>query len=490
MEAPPAPTTDRPDESPMREMMRIAGPVVLTMTSYTLMTFTDRWVCSHIGPDPIYVGALGNGGLASWVPISIAQGTVTVINTFVSQNMGAGQADRGPAYVWNGVWLCLAYWLLVLLPYGLAMPGVFRLAQMDPRQAELALSYGQVLIWGAGITMTTRAIGQFFYGMHRPRVVLVAGVVANIANLIFAAVLVFGEHAPATLGLFGRACAGLAGMLGVRPMGVAGSAWGTLAAGVVELAIIGGTFLLARDCVALGSRRAWRPRVQQAWDIVRVGWPQGLMFGNEMICWGFFMVYLVSHFGPSHATAGWIAHQYMQLSFMPAVGLSVACTAIVGKYQGMRRSDLAARRAWLAVALAAGYMGLCGVAFVLLRGPLIRAFINADTPPEQAAEVVSLGSGFLIATAAFQLFDGCAMTLSGALRGAGDTLWPGLATVVLSWGVIVGGGLALTHWAPGLQSLGPWIAAASYIACLCLFLLYRFIAGPWRSIELVHGRGG
>ena len=56
------------------------------------------------------------------------------------------------------------------------------------------------------------------------------------------------------------------------------------------------------------------------------------MFGNEMVCWGFFMVHLVSGFGPQHASAGWIAHQYMSLSFMPAVGISVACTAIVGKY--------------------------------------------------------------------------------------------------------------------------------------------------------------
>ncbi len=37
------------------------------------MTMTDKWLCSQIGPDPIYVGAQGNGGLAAWVPISVAQ---------------------------------------------------------------------------------------------------------------------------------------------------------------------------------------------------------------------------------------------------------------------------------------------------------------------------------------------------------------------------------------------------------------------------------
>src|SRR5262245_48375000 len=87
------------------EMIAIAGPTVATMTSYTLMTFTDRWLVSHIGPEPIYVGAQGNGGLASWVPISIAHGTLTIINTFVSQNLGAGRPERGAAYAWNGLWI-------------------------------------------------------------------------------------------------------------------------------------------------------------------------------------------------------------------------------------------------------------------------------------------------------------------------------------------------------------------------------------------------
>jgi MATE family multidrug resistance protein len=233
------------------------------------------------------------------------------------------------------------------------------------------------------------------------------------------------------------------------------------------------------------TRSAWRFSWQHWKDLWRLGWPGGAMFGNEMVCWAFFMVYLVSHFGPQHATAGWIAHQYMSLSFMPAVGLSVACTALVGKYQGMQRSDLAVHRAWLAIRLALVYMGLCGLAFFFFREQLIRFFLRGDTPPEQVEEIIRLGSKFLIATAAFQLFDAVAMTVSGALRGAGDTVVPGVATVVLSWTIIVGGGLALTKWAPHLESLGAWIAAASYIALLCLFLLARFLSGKWKSIRVV-----
>jgi Na+-driven multidrug efflux pump len=60
-----------------------------------------------------------------------------------------------------------------------------------------------------------------------------------------------------------------------------------------------------------------------------------------------------------------------------------------------------------------------------------------------------------------------------------------VATVACAWTVIVGGGLAMVTFFPGLESLGAWIAAAAYIAILCVILLARFLSGRWRSIRLV-----
>src|ERR1043165_2179859 len=117
---------------PLKELMAVAAPTVATMTSYTLMQFVDKFMVSKIGPDPVYVGAQGNGGLSAFVPISIAMGAVTVINTYVSQNLGAGRPERGPAYAWNGMWITLAYWLVLLVPYGFALPRGFAAGGVGP----------------------------------------------------------------------------------------------------------------------------------------------------------------------------------------------------------------------------------------------------------------------------------------------------------------------------------------------------------------------
>jgi len=204
-----------------------------------------------------------------------------------------------------------------------------------------------------------------------------------------------------------------------------------------------------------------------------------------MICWGFFMLYLVGGQGAESNTAGFIAQQWMSMSFMPAVGLSYAVSSTVGKYIGMRRPDLAAQRASVGLKVGMVYMGLCGICFVVFREQLVQVFMPGDTPPESRARVLALGGQFLIATAAFQVFDAMAMVIGGALRGAGDTHFIGVATVVLSWSVMVGGGLALVNFAPGLGAIGPWIAAAAYIALLAIVSMARYLGGSWRRLTVV-----
>jgi MATE family multidrug resistance protein len=243
------------------------------------------------------------------------------------------------------------------------------------------------------------------------------------------------------------------------------------------------------------TRAAWRVSRTHLRRIFKIGWPGGAMWLNEVFCWGYLMTYLIpeagraaGHDGDIHNTAGWIALRYMHVSFMPAMGLSIAVTAIVGRCMGMKRPDLAARRAWLGLAITLLYMGACAVVFVLFRRELIALWTPDDLPAETADQLIAIGASVMIAAAVFQLFDAVAIVLSGALRGAGDTVWPGVATIVLTWTCLVLGGHLMIRFLPGLGSIGPWIGTSSYITLLGLFLLVRFIRGAWARIELIDHR--
>ena len=490
---PPAADSTRP----IVEMLVIAAPTVVTMTSYTVMQFIDGLMVSRIGPDEVYVSAQGNGGMVVWFAMAFFLGLTGVINTYVSQNLGAGTPRKGAAYAWNGLWICAAA-AVVMAPFALALPHLFNaMHSTDGRLVGLELGYARILLAGAFLTMGARAIAQFFYGMHKPTVVMVSVLAANVVNVCANAVLIFGDAgAPESMPLAGF-FRSIAGALGIAPMGVSGAALGTVIGTAVEFVVPFLVFLGPRFNRAYGTRGAWRLSMPHVRDLWKIGWPGGLMFANEMICWGYLMIVLLGRAGVAaggdavvHNTAGWIALRYMHLSFMPTVGLSIAVTAIVGKCMGMGRPDLAAARAWLGLRIALLYMGACALAFVLFRERLIAVFTPADMTGEAVQELVRVGSVVMIAAAVFQLFDAIAITMSGALRGAGDTVWPGVVTIILSWTCIMGGGYAMITLMPDLGSLGPWIAASAYIIALGIAFLARFAAGRWKSIKLVNDRPG
>jgi MATE family multidrug resistance protein len=493
----PAPAGERP-RHPLVEMLLIAAPTVVTMTSYTVMQFIDAYMVSRAGErGDVYLTAQGNGGMTVWLTMSVVLGLVGVINTYVSQNIGAGRPERTAAYAWAGLWIAAAMAVL-MVPYALAIPAIYRALGHDEGLIPLETSYARILCYGAFFTLASRALSHFFYGIHRPLIIMVCALGANFLNIFLNAVLIFGRDGlPEGFPLAGVLAPAerLARALDIAPMGVTGAALGTVIGTSVELIVPLAVFLSARYHRVYATRRGWRPSWPPVRDVLKLGWPAGLMFGNEMICWGYLMAGLLPKGGQAagedpvlHNTAGWIALRYMHLSFMPAVGMSIAVTAIVGKCMGMGRPDLAARRAWLGVSITVGYMALCALAFVALREPMVRVFIDTQALDEaRVADLVRIGTAVMIAAAVFQIFDALGITLSGALRGAGDTIWPGVVTVVFAWALLIGLGHAMIWVAPGLGSIGPWIAASAYIIALGLALLGRFVRGRWKSIRLVEG---
>ena len=136
-------------ESPLSEVWRLAWPTVITMTSYTVMQFVDAVLLGQVGTED--VAAQGNAGVWAFAPISIAAGTLSLVNTFVSQNLGAGDANRGARFAWAGLWLSLIWWLMVMLPLAATLPWFFERIHGDLGQPSLVqkeVAYGQILLVG------------------------------------------------------------------------------------------------------------------------------------------------------------------------------------------------------------------------------------------------------------------------------------------------------------------------------------------------------
>jgi MATE family multidrug resistance protein len=91
----------------------------------------------------------------------------------------------------------------------------------------------------------------------------------------------------------------------------------------------------------------------------------------------------------------------------------------------------------------------------------------------------------LALAALWQLVDAICITLSEALRAAGDTTWPMAARILLAWGVFVP-----AAWL-GVRTLGGGVvtlmlSVVAYIGVLAGVLAWRFASGRWREIQLVE----
>src|SRR6202007_2223147 len=88
----------------------------------------------------------------------------------------------------------------------------------------------------------------------------------------------------------------------------------------------------------------------------------------------------------------------------------------------------------------------------------------------QDPQIIQIGATLLVFAAVYQLFDAMYIVYNGALRGAGDTFVPAVATAGLCWTITVGGGLAVAALRPQWGAGGPWAAATGYGVVLGFFM--------------------
>jgi MATE family multidrug resistance protein len=462
------------------EVLKLSLPTAAGMVNGTILTFVDGLlVAKYIGPTALSAQFIA--GIFSFAPVAMAMGLLSVVNTFVAQSFGAGKLHDCARYTWAGLYLAVLAGL-AMLPLLLGGQWFFatladlivRLNGQPTAPAELAMQvmYSRYMLAGAVLSLGARVLENFFYGTQRPRVVYVVSFAAVTVNLLVAYVLITGRW-------------------GFKPMGLEGAAIGTLVGYAIGFVAPMLLFLTRGNHRAYATRSTFGPSKQLMTDLARIGWPAGVQFFSDVVSWALFISVAVGFFGEVHKSASAAVMRYLQVSFMPAVGVGVACTALVGKYIGQGRPGLSVRRTRAGLLLAVTYMGLCGLAFYLFRYSLIGLFVrvSAETGeavrPEQIDQIVQIGGRMMVWAAMFQVFDAVGIIFIGALRGAGETLWPMLVTLVLSWAVLIGGGCLMVRYAWQLQSIGPWIAASAYVILLGLVMAWRFESGAWRRIQLV-----
>lgn len=444
-----------------REVLLLSYPLILSQMSFTIQTFVDRLFLTWYSPAAV-AGAV-TGLFATWTLIGLFTGTGEFLTTFVAQYLGAGRPERiGPA-VWQGIYFSLLAGVAIGLLSPLAEP-LFALVGHQPLVRRYEVVYAQIFMIGSFPIVLMATLSTFFAGRGQTRVVLLVNVVATLVNVGLDYLWIFGNG-------------------GFPRMGVAGAALATVMSQILGASIYLALLLRREYRETYRTLAGWRPEVALFRRLVRFGLPTGLQYALEIGAFAGFMM-IVGRIGTVALAASGISFNLNMIVFMPLWGLGIGVSALVGRYLGAERPEIAERATWSAAGLALVYMLACCALYVGAPRLLLAPYA-AGSDPVAYAGVAETCVVLLRFIAVYSIFDTLNVVFSAGLKGAGDTRYPLGATVVLSWAAM----LIPTYLLCIVLHRGlyvAWSAASLYVVCLGLLMLRRFRAGRWKQLRVIE----
>jgi MATE family multidrug resistance protein len=446
-----------------RELLRLALPLILSNSVWTLQVIIDRVLVSHYSSDAM---AATMPAVALWWTIFVLlQYTANYATTFVSQYLGAGRPERiGPA-VWQSLYFSVPAGLAFLGLIPLAAP-VFAAVNHVPAIQELEGTYFRILCVSALPMLVTASVNSFFAGRGDTWTVLVVDACGLLVNAVLAFTLILGNF-------------------GAPALGIVGAGWATVAGTSASATLALVLFLRPRFRAEFQTVAGWRFDADLFQRLMRFGLPSGLQFALDGVAFTafLFLVGRLDDTAPGSLAATNIAFSINLVALLPMLGVAQAVSVLVGQRLGGDQPDLAERTAWTGFRMAWLYMAAVAALYVLAPALFLYLFDSGHEPDkwQAVAERVPVLLRFV---AVYSLFDSVNLVFAFALRGAGDTRFVTVMALGLAWPLMVLPTAAAVHY--GWSLYWAWTFVSSYVIALAVVFLLRFRVGRWKSLRVIE----
>jgi len=430
-----------PTRLEVRDVARLAAPIVVVQVGLMMMGVVDAAIVGRYSAEGLAGVALGNVYFNSIV--TLGHGTLMALDPLISQAVGARDQPAIERSLQRGLVLCVVLSIplaLLLLPGELLLTPLRQPAEVVP----IAASYARACAVGVLPYLAFIALRQTVQAFALVRPVVVAVVVANIANVFLDWAMVFGK-------------------LGFPEMGAVGSGWATtICRWLMAIVLVWG----CRHALVPFLRHWSREDLAIAplWRMVRIGFPIGLQLWIEFMAFSVALI-LVGMLGTIPLAGHQIALMLAALTYMVPLGVAAAAAVLVGHAVGRGDPEAARREASAALACGIGFMSVTAVLLITLAPWLARVF-TADPG------ILAAAAALIPIAGVFQVVDGIQGVSGGILRGAGDTRVPMLANLA-GYSILalpLGAWLCFT-W--GWGAPGIWWGLCAGLAAVAALLGWR-----------------
>ena len=436
-----------------RAILLLAVPMVLEMMGESIFAVVDIFWVGKLGPDAVATVGLTESMLT--VVYALAIGLSIGATAVVARRTGEKRPEAAARAAAQAIWLGLGLAAVVGI-LGLTLgPRLLVAMGASPGTVAVGAGYTRVMLGGSVTVTLLFLLNAVFRGTGDASMSMRSLWLANIINMVLGPFLVFGWGPFPKLGVMGAALATTIG----RGTGVLFQLY-TLFRGKRRVAIKLSDLGLDRETMASILR------------IARSGIVQILI---GMISW-VLLIRVLASFG-SVVVAGYtIAIRVVMFALLPSWGMSNAAATLVGQNLGAGHADRAEQAVWRAAFYNVVVLGVVGLAFVALAGPIVGIFTSD-------AAVQLWGERCLRTVAAGFLFYAYGMVVTQSFNGAGDTRTPTLINFFCFWVFEIPLAWLLSHQA-GLGPTGVFVAMTVAFCSIAVVSVTLFRRGGWKTVKV------
>lgn len=381
-------------------IFKFAAPMLIGNIFQQLFSVVDSIVVGKfIGKEAL--AAVGASFPVIFVMVSMIIGLVMGTTVVISQYFGAKDFVKvkraiDTMYIYSAIIGIIT----TIIGFFISEP-LLRLLGLPEEIMPQAVLYLKIYLSGIIIFFGFNGTSAALRGLGDSKTPLYFLIIASIANIIL--VLLF---------------------VGVFRWGVAGAAYATLLANALAFGLtiwwLNKTHKLIR--IAIKGLHFDRETFRQS---LRIGLPTGIQ-QTLVAMGGLALMDIVNKFGTNVIAGYSVASRLDMLALIPAMSFSQALSTFVGQNIGANKPERI-KAGLIATIKMSGIVTIITTIFIVIWGHLIMKMFTNDP------EVIRLGDQYLTIVSIFYITFTMMFIYNGVTRGAGDTLYPMLFSILSLW---------------------------------------------------------
>ena len=437
-----------------RNVIKITWPAFIELVMSTLFGMINMIMVGHLGPVAIASIGLTNQPFMLFIAIFAAVNVGTT--ALVAWNIGANKVKKALAIVRQTLIINVALGLVTTILGILSARYIVTFMGANDETIVHAINYFKIIAVGLifqgllmGITASLRGAGE-------TKIPMLYNVGSNLLNVFGNYVLIYGRF-------------------GFPKWGVEGAAVSTTIARFIALIIALYVLYKGKNTkIHLSIKDDYKIDFSIIKRIFSIGLPSAL---EQFVMQGGLILFAKTVAGLG--TAAYAAHQIglniSGLTFAPSMAFGVAATTLVGQSLGAKDLELADRYANVVHHMAIVVACIMGFIFILFSYPMARIYTKDLAVAAMAGTVLKI-------MALSQPGQSTQMSLAGALRGAGDTVYPLYASFVGIWVFRVAVAYIFVN-VFHLGLVGAWMALVLDQYTRSAIVYFRFHSGKWKYVR-------